>query len=468
MTTTYPDHPQLRGNFAPLRMECDLHDVIVEGEIPADLNGTYYRNGPDPQFPPIGNHHWFGGDGMIHMFHVENGRVAYRNRWVRTIKWKLEREAGRSLFNPFNPLENDPSVGFMETDGLANTNVVWHGGKLLALEEGHPPVEINPHTLDTVGPWTFDDALEGPMTAHPKLDPETGEMLFFGYMAGGPFSPDISYQVVDRDGRLVRSESFRAPFPAMVHDFITTRDHVIFPLFPLTGSMERAMKGEPAFAWEPDQGTHIGVFPRAEGVAGLRWFETDPCFVFHPMNAYGDPTRVVAHVMQFEEAPLFPHLDGSRPDPQKANARLCEWTLELGNGSPSFKSRYLDDLTGEFPRLDERYAGLGYRHGYYAGSLSRNGGLGFDAVVHHDFERDSRREYRLDEGDATGEPIFVPRTDDAEEGEGYLITTLYRAAENRSDLAIFRAEAVEEGPMALAQLPHRVPHGFHGNWRQAR
>jgi len=448
-------------------MECDLDDVIIEGEIPADLNGTYYRNGPDPQFPPRGEHHWFAGDGMIHMFRIDSGRVTYRNRWVRTVKWRKEREAGAALFDPFNPMGNDPSVMGIETDGLANTNIVWHGGKLLALEEGHAPVELDPHTLETIGPWNFEDRLSGPMTAHPKIDPETGEMLFFGYMAGGPFSSDINYQVVGRDGRLIRSESFQAPYPSMVHDFITTRDHVIFPIFPLSGSLERAMKGEPPFAWEPELGTHIGVMPRDGSVSDLRWFETDPCFVFHPMNAYSDGDRIVAHVMQFEEAPLFPHADGKPADPEKASARLCEWTLDLGNGNGgSFSSRYLDDIAGEFPRIDERRCGLGYRHGYYAASMTR-GGLGFDAIVHHDFESDHKRTWHLENGDATDEPIFVPRSADAEEGDGYLLTLLYRAAENRSELAIFRAGAVEDGPLALAKLPHRVPHGFHGNWRPA-
>src|SRR6056297_2131377 len=132
MTHPYPDHPQLRGNFAPLRMEGDVADVVVRGDIPVDLSLTYYRNGPDPQFPPRGAHHWFGGDGMLHMFRLHQGRVSYRNRWARTVKWTHEREAHQALFNPFNPMENDPSVAGVEQDGLANTNVVWHGGRLLA------------------------------------------------------------------------------------------------------------------------------------------------------------------------------------------------------------------------------------------------------------------------------------------------------------------------------------------------
>ncbi|MEM8767835.1 MAG: carotenoid oxygenase family protein [Pseudomonadota bacterium] len=465
MARPYPNHPQLRGNFAPIRMECDVPDLIIQGELPQDLNVTYYRNGPDPQFPPRGAHHWFGGDGMIHRFHVQNGRVSYNNRWMRTVKWKLEHEAGEALFSAFNPMENDPSVAGMETDGLANTNVVWHGGKLLALEEGHAPFAVDPDTLESHGAWTFEDKLEGPMTAHPKMDPKTGEMLFFGYMADGPFSKGISYQVVNSDGELTRSERFDAPFASMVHDFITTDEHVIFPIFPLTGSLERAMKGQPAYAWEPDKGTHIGIMPRDGSVADIRWFETDPCYVFHPMNAYTDGNRIVAHVMQFEEAPLFPHLDGSKPDPKKANARLCEWEFDLGDNSNQVKRTYLDDITGEFPRLDERFAGNGYRHGYYAASTSHDGGGGFDAVVHHEFQKGDKELYALPNGDRTGEPVFVPRSEQAADGEGYLLTTVYRSAENRSDLAIFDAENVAAGPIACAELPHRVPHGFHGNWK---
>lgn len=465
MTTPYPDHPQLRGNFAPLRMECDLDDVIVRGELPSELAVTYYRNGPDPQFPPRGAHHWFAGDGMLHMFRIEDGRIRYRNRWVRTVKWRKEREAGRSLFSPFDPSANDPLIAGVEEDGLANTNVVWHGNRLLALEEGHAPFEIDPETLESRGPWRFDGALEGPMTAHPKMDPQTGEMLFFGYMVDGPFSAGMSYQTVDAAGKLTRSERFEAPYASMVHDFIATDRHVIFPIFPLTGSLDRAMRGEAPFAWEGDRPSCIGVMNRDGSTADIRWFETDPCYVFHPMNAYSDGDVIVAHVMQFEEAPLFPHADGSAPDPAKANARLCEWRIDLGDNARGVERRYLDDITGEFPRLDERFAGLSYRYGYYGAATSRNGGLGFDAVVRHDFTSGRRDQYTLPAGDATGEPVFVPRAADAPEGEGYLLSVVYRGAENRSDLAVFDAENLADGPLALAELPHRVPFGFHGNWK---
>ena len=205
--------------------------------------------------------------------------------------------------------------------------------------------------------------------------------------------------------------------------------------------------------------------PRDGSTDDIRWFETDPCFVFHPMNAFTEGNKIVAHVMQFEEAPLFPRLDGKAADPEKANARLCEWVLDLGDNSNSVKRTYLDDIAGEFPRLDERFAGNGYRHGYYAASTSGDGGVGFDSLVHHDFAKGDKSLYELPRGDRTGEPVFVPRSSDSPEGEGYLLTTVYRAEDNRSDLAIFDAQNVSDGPIACAELPHRIPHGFHGNWK---
>ena len=463
MTTPYPDHPQLTGNFAPIRMECDIDDVIVRGELPADLDITYYRNGPDPQFPPRGNHHWFAGDGMLHMFRIRGGRVRYRNRWVRTAKWGLERQEGRSLYSPFNPLNNDPMTQDQPDHGLANTNVVWHGNKLLALEEGHAPFEIDPETLGSIGPWRFDDRLAGPMTAHPKIDPNTGEMLFFGYMADGMFSEAMSYQAVDSAGVLTRSERFDAPFASMVHDFIVTDEHVVFPIFPVTASLARAMGGGPPLAWDPEKGTHIGIMRRDGSVKDMRWFDTDPCFVFHPMNAYTDGDRIVAHVMQFEEVPLFPRVDGTPT--ASPSAHLCEWTIDLGDNSNGVRRRQLDDASGEFPRLDERFAGGGYRHGYYAGSIEGATDLGFDAIIHHDFAAGDRREYLLPAGDIAGEPVFVPRSKAAAEGDGYLLALVYRGGENRSDLLVLDAANVADGPLACAELPHRVPFGFHGNWK---
>ena len=468
MTETYPDHPNLQGNYAPLRMECDLNDLIVEGEIPKDLYGSYYRNGPDPQFPPMGGaYHWFAGDGMIHAFHFENGKVSYRNRWVRTSKWEQERKAGKSLVNIFNPMEPDPLWNPEGEDGTANTNILFHAGKLLALEEGHPPFEIDPFSLESIGSWKFDGNLKSPMTAHPKIDPLTGELIGFGYSAGGFGNKKMSYFVVDTNGNMKTYEEFDAPFSSMVHDFMVTSEHVIFPIFPLTIDIERAMKGESPIAWEPDKGTHLGVMPREGTVQDIKWLSDEACFVFHPMNAYSEGNKIIADMMQFEEAPGFPHADGSTPDLRKAEARLHRWEIDLSSNSGEIKKNCLDEDIGEFPRLDERFSMLNYRHGYYACSIGDHPpGISFNAIAHRDHQTGAKEFFVVNKQDEVGEPIFVPASREAEEGEGYLISLAFRGEENRSDLLIFDASNVTSGPIATANLPHRVPYGFHGNWRQ--
>jgi carotenoid cleavage dioxygenase-like enzyme len=469
MSEPFPDRPFFSGNFAPVSFEADAADLPIRGALPKDLAGTLYRNGPNPQFAPRDpNHHWFIGDGMIHAFHIEDGRVSYRNRWVRTPKWELEHTAHRSLFGSWgNPATTDPSA-LGKDSGAANTNIVWHAGKLLALEEAHRPFALDPATLTSLGYYDFAGAFNGArFTAHPKIDPETGEMIFFAYSTGGFFSPMLGYGVIDKDGKLTRYDTFEAPYASMVHDFMVTRNYVLFPVLPLTGSMQRAMSGKPAYAWEADKRAYVGVMKRNADVSTVRWFECDPCYVFHPMNAYEDGDRIVGDVMQYEAAPLFSAPNGQPGDPAKAVAYLTRWTFDPSANTNGFKREQVDDLAGEFPRLDERFAGLDYRHGYYAASSDRKVLDAFDLLTHLDLKSGKRTSYQLPKGDVTSEPIFVPHDARSPEGEGYLLATIYRGAENRSDLCVFETATLEKGPIAVAELSHRVPFGFHGNWRPA-
>jgi len=460
MSRPFPDDPFLRGNYAPWPMEGEIHDLVVEGEIPRELNGTLYRNGPNPQFTPRGRYHWFDGDGMIHAFTLSDGHAHYRNRWVRTQRLAMEREAGEALFGGLSDMTaTDPrAMGIFPN--AANTNIIIHAGKLLALWEAGPPHTLDPHTLETLGPYDFAGALVSPMTAHPKMDPETGELLFFGY---SPFPPYLRYYVASAQGEVVRSEEIDVPVPTMIHDFMTTRDHVIFMVCPATFRPENLMTGSPV-RWEPDLGTKIGVMPRNGGSRDVVWFETDPCFVFHPMNAYTENRRVIADVCRFERVPLFDGVgaDGFERGPLPI---LTRWTLDLAGGT--VKEEQLDDCSSEFPRLDERYTGLRYRHGYAGGRTgSPSDGGSFNAVFHYDHQTGRRRMHDLGATSFTSEPVFVPRASHAPEGAGFLLTVVYRQEENRSDLLILDADNVEGKPLATVKLPHRVPYGFHGNWGQ--
>jgi carotenoid cleavage dioxygenase-like enzyme len=453
-------NPYLAGNFAPVRSEDDF-DLTVKGEIPAGLRGALFRIGPNPQFEPRdANHHWFAGDGMVHGFYVEDGKVSYRNRYVRTPKWELEHEHGRSLFGTFgNPMTTDP-LAMGNEGGVANTNIVWHAGKLLALEEGHHPFAMDPRSLDSKG---YDREFKGKVTAHPKIDPKTGEMLWFAYNVGQmPFSKGVSYGITAADGSLIRRQEFEAPFSCMVHDFMVTQNHVLFPILPLTGSLERAMSGRPPFAWEPEKGSWVGVMRRDADVSTIRWFNTEACYVFHPLNAWEEGDKLFCDVMRYDVAPLFPKADGSPGD--KAAARLVRWTFDLAGASDAIKEEPLDDLDGEFPRVDPRVETLKHRHGWYAADPTASGTIRQCAIAHMDFATGKRQVYELNGGDLTSEPVFVPRSADAAEGDGWLTAVIWRAAENRSDLAIFDALDVAKGPIGTAQMPRRMPFGFHGNW----
>lgn len=455
-------NPYLTGNFAPVRSEDDF-DLKVEGEIPAGMAGSLYRTGPNPQFDPRDDmHHWFAGDGMVHAFHVEDGKVRYRNRYVRTPKWQAENAAGRAVFGTFgNPFTTDPDyIG--QDSGVANTNIVFHAGKLLALEEAHPPFEMKPGSLDSVGYLDFG----GKFTAHPKFDPETGEMIFFSYSSGlMPFSNVVSYGVADANGALTRREDFEAPYCSMIHDFMVTKNHVLIPVLPLTGDLQRVMGGGPAFAWEPEKPAMVAVMNREDGVDSLRWFQTEACYVFHPMNAWEANGKIYADVMRYDAAPLFPLADGSPG--KKSSAYLVRWTFDLDGGSDRIQEERLDDLAGEFPRFDERYSGFANRHGWIAGNLRDPGTIRGDSLRHYDFQTGKQSTWIAPVGDAVAEPVFVPRSADADEGDGWVVSVVYRGETDTSDMVVFEAQDMAAGPIATAKMPRRVPFGFHGNWVNA-
>lgn len=445
-------------------MECDAPFLTVKGELPRGLNGTLYRNGANPQFETA-DAHWFFGDGMIHAFHLENGRARYRNRWVRTPKWLAEHDAGRALFGAYNRKLPDAPASVTDDGNVANTSIVLHGGRLLALEEAHLPVEIDPATLETRGTHDFGGALSGPFTAHPKIDPETGEMIFFGYNARGPLTTAMSFGMIDAAGKVTRSETFEAPYPSIVHDFIVTKSHVLFPILPLAGSLWRTLRGGPPYAWDPSKGAHVGVMKRSGGACDITWFRGEACFVFHVMNAWDEENGITALVMQSDEPALFPGLDGRPGHDGRCRARLTRWRFDLAANTDAFRQEPLDDIAGELPRIDERRAGLRGSHGWYASAdpaLPLIGGL--SGLVHVDGAGRRLGHYMLPAGDTISEPAFVPRAADAPEGDGWLLAVIWRARENRSDLGVFAAGDVEAGPVALVQLGHRVPDGFHGSF----
>jgi carotenoid cleavage dioxygenase len=446
-------------------MECDYAHLNLEGEVPRELDGIFYRIGPNPQFAPRGTYNPLNGDGMVHAFRLRDGRVSYRNRWVRTRQWTLDRAAGRALFGTSgNPADADASVADIATDGVANTNLVWHGNKLLALEEGHGPIELDPASLETIGPWSFNKTLPRNMTAHPKIDPVSGEMLFFANFPAGRITGDIEFYLANSTGELVRSHSIRGPFPALVHDFAVTRDFVILPMCPVTVSIKRARAGAPPIAWEPEKGTQVVIMPRNGNAEDVRWFSGPACMAWHSMNAFNDRERIIVDVCQ-QDAPVFPFADGSPTDHRQTTQLLTRWEFDWSKPG-RFAMERLSDQRCEYPRIDERRTGLSYRHGYVAclGGPGSND-IFHRGIGHFNFDTGTMRVYAAGNRCAVAEPVFVPRSRGSREGEGYLLTNIFDEERNASHLAIFDAEQIERGPIARAHLDHRVPVGFHGYWK---
>lgn len=428
----------LRGNFAPVSEEKTAFDLPIAGAIPPELRGLYLRNGPNPASGDPG--HWFAGDGMVHGVRLEGGKAAwFRNRWVRT----------RVLGEKASLVGEDGSVD--HSVAVANTNVIGHAGRIFALVESSFPTELT-RELDTVGVCDFDGRLTTSMTAHPKLCPTTGELHFFGYRF---FPPFLTYHRLDRTGHLVQSEVIDVPGPTMMHDFAITSRHIVFMDLPVVFNVERALeqRGFP-YEWSDDYGARLGVMPRDGSNADVRWFEIEPCYVFHPFNAFEDGDRIVLDVAR------YPELWRGAPDSFNP-AFLHRWTIDLAAGQVSEQAQ--DDRPIEFPRVDERRSGLSHRYGYAVVNAA-NVGEEAMSLVKYDLTTGAAEAHDFGPGRQPGEGVFVPASSGAGEDEGYVVLYVYDQARDGSDLVVLDATAFSRAPIATVHLPQRVPFGFHGNW----
>lgn len=453
-TSATTTNKYLQGNFSPWNQEGDFNNIAtIIGKIPQELNGALYRNGPNPQFPSPDNH-WFEGDGMLHAFFIRNGQISYRNRWVQTERFKLERQMGRALSSSFN---DSQSLQENIPHNTANTNIIQHAGKLLALQETSCAIQIDPIGLNTMGDWDYHKQIPQ-MSAHPHFDFYTGEMHTYAYFPG---SNDIIYYVINRDGAVRKTETIQAPFSSFMHDFFITKDYVLFPVLPLTISMERMQQNKPMIVWEGEKGSHIGIMPRNGTQKDIIWIDLPSFHAFHYMNAYQNGSNIILDCMQSKKAALFPDVNGKMPSISESAPKLTRWTFDLKQ-KKAFETQ-LDSMAAEFPRFDERFTGLPYRHGFAAACVQAKD-LEFDAIVHYDLKNKSQTIREFGIGNTPSEPIFVPRHSSSDEGDGFILTVVYNKQNNTSDVYILDAMNIDQEPLAIVQLPHRIPNGFHGNW----
>jgi carotenoid cleavage dioxygenase len=442
-------NPYLQANFAPVLEErSDDHELPVSGAIPPDLDGRLLRNGPNPAVLPAdqADYHWFGGDGMIHAISLAGGKATgYRNRWVKTRALASELETSI----PSGPTE--------PIDGRANTHVIRHAGKTLALVESGFPHALSTD-LNRARVYDFDGGLASPMTAHPKVDPTTGELVFFGYDVFGP--PFLRYHVVDVKGALVRTEEIDIPRATMIHDFGVTATRVVFLDLPVVFDLELAVAGRSLpFRWMPEAGARVGVMPRSGGSTATHWIDISPVYVFHVLNCYdagGD--TIVMDVLRYDK--MFDTAPGEAISSELPF--LARWTIDVDLDRVT--EQRLDDVPAEFPRIDDSVAGLAHRYGYCTRIGDRPEEPTFEGLIKYDLARDESTRFDPGQHRSPGEAVFVRAADGRAEDEGWVLSVVFDPARNASDLVILDATSFAGPPVATVHLPVRVPFGFHGSW----
>lgn len=489
---TAPANLFLEGNFAPLRDEFTLAKTgqfEIRGKVPRDLNGSFYRNGPNPQFEPGPFYHWFLGDGMVHAFHLQRGEVSYMNRYVTTPTLELERRAGRNLFlgQRTNMLANLQLVGgnlisliaglirdknadaYTRLIAKANTSVLAFREELFALVESSPPIRLQPTTLASEGFEKFDAGFMAPFTAHPKTDAQTGYLYAFGYRVAG--GPRLEYYVINPHGKLVSRTAVETDYAAMIHDFAITRNYAVVPVFPAVTSLASIRRGRIA-EWQPEKGASVIVMNKDGDTASLRRFELPVGYVYHYANAYEDGKTIVVDAIRYERVPLMGSDTEIRAElfEQANNGYLTRFRIDLASGKTETQVLHSEHYA-EFPVIDPRLVGEKYEHSFAASASGNNSSAAgiFDGQVSYELSRGKVKAdiHDFPRGHFGGEPIFVP-TGKPGERKGYLLNLIYSTEDNRSYLAVFEAAKPDKKPLCEIWLPHRVPYGFHGTWRQHR
>lgn len=459
------DNPYLHGLYAPVQTEVQAGALEVEGELPRDLFGAYFRNGPNSHHAPKNRYHWFDGDGMVHGLWFEDGQARYANRWVETPGFVHERELGEGLWpgvlGPF-----DFSLPGGPLKDTANTDLIVTQGRLLALwYESGKLYELDPQTLDTRGVQDFGGQLRRRISAHSKPDPRTGDFIFFGY---GDRPPYMHYGVVRADGSIHMTD-ITLPGPRRPHDLGVTPNYSIlhdFPMFFDPEHFKRTGKRVPLFHREVP--TRYGVIPRFGTDADVRWFEFEACYMLHVVNCWEEGDEIVMVGCRTDDPSL-------RPDPQdgkiaamlsglKLQASLYEWRMNLATGATS--ERKLDDRNAEFPMISDAWQGRANRYSYLQ-EIPYEIPATFDALVRHDLKTGQVQRYAYGEGVFGSEAPFAARAGagaDAVEDDGYVVTFVTDTRDWSSACLVFDASQIDAGPLARVRIPHRIPAGFHSVW----
>lgn len=452
------NNPYLSDNFTPVQDELEIKKLEVIGEIPQNLVGVYMRNGPNPQFEPLSYTYPFDGDGMIHAVYLADGQATYRNRFVETNGLLKERKAGKALYGGvLQPMPMDPQWADPEEQPVAFKNgafihIIRHAQNYLALGESAPAYQINAQ-LHTLGEWApIKNQAPIDVGAHTRFDPLTGELWFVNYSIMPPF---LSFYRFDKKGQFLKKYDIDKPHCSMIHDFVLTQNYVLVFDCPIILDMQKMATGGDILSWQPELGVRLGVMSRKSGK--MRWFDTEPFFVFHFANAYEQGDELIIDYVRHEKIVLLEEAQNKTPP---MLARTC---IDLKQGH--VKHTMLAENLVEFPRIREDRNSLAHRFIYLPTKTTDNQNKRtFNALLKYDTHKQQTEIHHFGVSAEIGEAVFAPATTQKSEDDGYLLLFVYESTTKQSEFVILDAQNMTKEPLARVKMPRRIPHGLHGSW----
>jgi carotenoid cleavage dioxygenase-like enzyme len=461
MAVDFRGHPMFpsEGFNAPTRFEADVYDCEVWGEIPDDLLGHFYRVQCDFVYRPPENE-WptgFNGDGHVSLFRFQNGSVDYRSRFVRTARLEAEMAARKRLWGVYrNHFTDDPSVANIDRSA-ANTHIYWHAGHMMVYKEDAMPYTIDPYSLDTIG-GMFDyngQYTATSMSAHPKVDPVTGNIICYGYQAKGDLTDDVAVYEFSPRGEKLREWWFKTPYVGIMHDIAFTEKYILLPLVARTTSEARLRSGEPMWEWDGDLDTHVAIIPRDGDVRDIRWFRGPARNTLHFNNATDRGNRITMEL---------PVSDGERTP-----SHIKRWTFDMNSRNDQFEEEVVHMANSPLARMNDLFLGRDYQYMFIG---NRNGdrpnARGTNEYVKVNVKTgNSDGVYFAGENIGMQECMFAPRRRDGAEDDGYILGIANNFATMNSELHIVDAQKMEQGAVAVVKLPFRLRGGTHTNWMPA-
>lgn len=455
-----PTNMYFTGNWAPVQEEHNELCTEVIGTIPPELAGSFLRIGANPVFVNEDQeYHAFSGDGMVHEVYFKDGKATYVNRFVETDGHLAEQEYGDIIWDGF---KTAPELveKYGPSKNIANTAMVYHAGKVFALQEGSMPFEVKLPNLDPVGEYNYDGKLDYVPSAHPKIDPRTGEMVTYGYGVMAP--PFCQVSVINKEGELVHTTEVDIPAPIMMHDCAISENYTIILDLPCVFDFNRVAEGKGMLYFEPNNASRLGVLKRGAEGDTTKWFEVDSCYCYHTVNAYEEGDEMVIDGCRSERNSIG---DDVKPGPgdRRDLPQMYQWRLNMKTGE--VVERLIDEEWGcEFARINEAFIGVRAQYSYAARIKGDNLESGFDGIIKYDHVNETSSHYPYGPGRLGGEPIFAPKPGGTKEEDGWVIGFVRDEELQRSECIIIDAAEFEAGPVARIVMPGRVPFGFHSAW----